>query len=84
MKASCVTCSRDTCSAPTVTLRGGPASIEVALGVVLLAGAGGLDHLIDGAVAAAREPLAEAACEVEDGLGLLVGAQVAVAAVKGD
>jgi hypothetical protein len=46
-------------------------------GDVLLAGTGGLDHLVDGAVAPGKEALAEAEGDVVDGLGLLVGEKVA-------
>lgn len=51
---------------------------------VLLARAGGLDHLVVGAVALGEEAVAEMDRGVIDNLGFLVGEEVFVAAVRGN
>jgi hypothetical protein len=53
-----------------------------AFGDVLLARAGGLNHLVDDAVALAQKSLAKAVCDVVDNFSFLVGKQLAVVAVR--
>ena len=58
-------------------LRGGDGGLA-AFGDVLFSGTGGLHHLVDSAVSAFEELLAEAEGEVIDDLGLFVGEEVLV------
>ena len=51
-------------------------------GDVLLSRAGGLDHLVDGAVAALEEALTEPVGEAVDDLGFPVGKQIPVVAAR--
>lgn len=51
---------------------------------ILLAGACGLDHLVVSAAAAVDEAVTEVDCGVVDNLGLAIGEQVGVAAVRGN
>ena len=62
---------------------GGAGSLA-AFGNVLLAGTGGLDHLVARTVPAGEKAVAEVDRGVEDDLGLAVGQQAGVAAVRRD
>lgn len=63
-------------------LGGGGGSLA-AFGDVLLPRAGGLDHLVDGAVTALEEFFAEAEGEVVDDFGFLVGEEFLVISTGG-
>lgn len=62
----------------------GSAGDLAALGDVLVAAAGGLNHLVVGAGLAVNETVAEAHSGVVDDLGFLVGAELLVATVRGN